>query len=194
MFSKQALIDMCRPVRADICEASTAEFISTLTEHAKLSHVVQWLARRRTFSQLEDVIRSHGCKIVFDFNTSNWCAHCTNHIQGFDFEYKGSYYCALQVHRGGDIRGNYTGLVVFEGAFLDAACEWVAESVQLDVDAVKDGEPTALTAMCQPSLTSEMVNVFIKELGVDFDTCESWKSDIRTEIAEKLTEHGFSLK
>ena len=185
---------MCRPVRADICEASTAEFLSTLTEHAKLTAAVQWLSRRRTLTALEDLIRSYGCKIVFEFNTANWCAHCTNDIQGFDFEYKGSYYCALQVHCGGDIRVNYSRLVVFEGSFLDAACEWTADSVQLDVDAVKDGVVTALTAVCQPSLTSEMVNVFIRELGMDFDTCENWKSDIRTEIAEKIKEHGFSLK
>ena len=44
-------------------------------------------------------------------------------MQGFDFTYHGSNYCALQIHLGGDMRGNYSDLVAEDYAIYELRAE-----------------------------------------------------------------------
>lgn len=175
--TKSDLVSWCREVPKDSCYASTGKFLEGLTEHVKLTHAIQWLFRSRSFTALEDRVKELlGLTELYDFNTYNWGAKCYNDMQGFDFEYKGSDYCAIQIHHGGDIRGNYSDLVVFEGSFLDNASDFSADSMDIEVD----GKHYSAT----PSLTGEMVSVWGRDTGIDFDTCEVDRDDIIEAIRE----------
>lgn len=175
--TKSDLVSWCREVPKDSCYASTGKFLEGLTEHVKLSHAIQWLFRNRSFTALEDRVKEIlGLTELSDFNTYNWGAKCYNDMQGFDFEYKGTDYCAIQIHYEGDIRGNYSDLVVFEGSFLDNASDFSADSMDIEVD----GKHYSAT----PSLTGEMVSVWGRDTGIDFETCEVDRDDIIEAIRE----------
>ena len=175
--TKADLVSWCSDVPNDSCYASTGKFLEGLTEHVKLTHAIQWLFRNRTFTALEDRVKKLlGIEELNDYNTYNWGAHCTNDMQGFDFEYKGENYCALQIHFGGDIRGNYSDLVVFEGSFLDLAGDFSPDCMDIEVD----GKQYTAT----PSLTGEMVSVWGRDTGLDFETYEVDRDDIINSIRE----------
>lgn len=176
--TKADLVSWCSDVPKDSCYASTGKFLEGLTEHVKLTHAVQWLFRNRTFCKLEDRVKELlGVEELNDFNTYNWGAKCYNDMQGFDFMYRGENYCAIQIHFGGDIRGNYSDLVVFEGSFLDLASEFDPDSMSIEVD----GKQYTAT----PSLTGEMVSVWGRDTGLDFETYEVDRDDIIAAIREQ---------
>lgn len=178
--TKEDLVSWSREVPQDSCYASTGKFLEDLTEHVKLTHAIQWLFRHRSFTALEDRVKELlGLTDLYDFNTYNWGAKCYNDMQGFDFEYKGSNYCAIQIHLGGDIRSNYSDLVVVEGSFIDNVQEFYADSVSIEVD----GHDIAAT----PSITSEYVELFDRTDGVDLESVTDVDiEDIKEAVREQL--------
>lgn len=158
--------------------ASTAKFIESLTENERLSHAVQWLYRDRYIGELTDRIGEIlKCKPIQSFNTYNWAANCSDNIQGFDFTYKGNDYCALQVHLGGDIRGAYSDLVVFEGSFISNVQDFYPDSTTVTVD----GRDFSIT----PNLIGEYNDVY--DLTTEKCCCEISDCDL-SDIEDTLRE------
>lgn len=179
--TKEDLINACRDDSQDTCYASTKKFLEGLTENVRLTHILQWIYQHYMFCPLVERI-AHHLKVepeaLNTFNTYNWCAKCSTDIQGFDFTYKGSDYCALQIHLGGDMRGNYSDLVVFEGHFFDNVEDFCPDSMRLEVD--------GKNYYASPSLTSETVSIYGPDDDTDFYTCEVERTDIENAIREHL--------
>lgn len=176
----QNLADACNETIEGSVYVPTGKFLESLTCHEKLTHAVQWLFRNRSFCALTDRIQEL-LKVdeIKSFNTYNWGGNCTNDLQGFDFTYKGNDYCALQIHRGGDIRSNYSDLVVVEGSFIDNVQEFYADSVSIEVD----GHDIAAT----PSITSEYIELYDRTDGVELESVTDVDiEDIKEDIREQL--------
>ncbi len=52
-------------------------------------------------------------------NSYNWCSPLSHDINIDEFEYNDTRYCAVMVHLGGDIRGNYSYYFILECDFDD---------------------------------------------------------------------------
>ena len=178
----QDLINACSEPDNNWALASTGAFLDTLIVNEKLTHAVQWLFRTRSLHELTDYIAELlNVDDLNTFNTYNWGSNCTNDLQGFDFTYKGNDYCAIQVHRGGDIRCNYSDFVVVEGSFIDNVQDYYADSIYIEVD----GHDIAVS----PSLTSEWVELYDQTDGTELESVAMvYIDDIKEAVREQLKE------
>ena len=92
-------------------------------------------------------------------NTYNWGANISHDINFDEFEYDGENYVAIMVHRGGDIRGNYTYYAILKCDFYDL--------LEVEFYPIKDITGTNLVADLR--WYTEDYSVYNYETQEDFD-------------------------
>ena len=103
-------------------------------------------------------------------NTYNWSANISHDINYDEFEYDGEKYVAIMVHRGGDIRGNYTYYAILKCDFCGL--------LEVEFYPSKDIEGTNLVADLK--WYSECYDVY------DLDTNETYDGYWQTEMSDLL--------
>lgn len=113
-------------------------------------------------------------------NSYNWGSPLSNHI---DIRvYKGATgreYMELKVHRYGDVRSNYT-----ETTLLEFDSDYTFYEILLDNSAHIDVEVDGVEYSVTVEATSDMLQVYNRETGADFEVYAVDMDDLKAEIKE----------
>lgn len=116
--------------------------------------------------------------IAIDANNSyNWGSVLSHDIQFYEFEYNDTRYIAMDVHLGGDIRGNYSYYFILECSLDDLFQVEFYPSVEINDTLVADLR-----------WYSDRYSVYNTETGEDVG--EYYESD-KADLIERLKEEGI---
>ena len=113
-------------------------------------------------------------------NSYNWASPLSNHIDIRVYKgVSGREYTELKVHRFGDVRGNYT-----ETTLLEFDSDFTFYEILLEGSKSVDVEVEGVEYSVTVEATSDMLQVYNRETGADFEVYAVDMDDLNAEIKE----------
>lgn len=137
---------------------------------------------------LTDLTRESEDKWGCGDNTYNHGGHILNDFCWQSVEHNGKYYVALMVHRGGDIRANYTYYCLLEFEY-DTEFYEVVEDICCNISSggfIKEYKGKQYSI--EPRVFSEYLSVYCYDNGEQYEFYASCDEDLEKEFEENVKE------